>query len=93
MKRTRLKPISDKRAKQRAEYRREVRRWLAGRKCEACPRKATECHHKKGRRGDMLLDKRFWMAVCSSCHSKIENEREWAYEMGYLLKRNAKEQQ
>jgi hypothetical protein len=32
---------------------------------------ATQCHHKFGRRGRLLLHKPFWIPVCSFCHHFI----------------------
>ena len=29
---------------------------------------ATQCHHKFGRRGRLLLHKPFWVPVCEDCH-------------------------
>ena len=29
---------------------------------------ATQCHHKFGRRGRLLLHKPFWIPVCKDCH-------------------------
>ena len=59
--------------------------------CEArlseCTKNATDLHHKKGRVGKLLTDKKFFMAVCRSCHNKIEDGGEWVYEMGFKIKR------
>lgn len=56
-------------------------------KCEVCEGSATEIHHKKGRRGNMLTNTEHFLAVCRPCHNRIENNREWAYEQGYLERR------
>ena len=32
---------------------------------------ASQCHHKFGRRGRLLLHKPFWVPVCESCHHII----------------------
>lgn len=48
---------------------------------------ATEIHHMKGRVGKLLLDDRFWLAVSREGHRRIEENPEWAKEMGYSLSR------
>lgn len=60
--------------------------------CEAhisgiCTEYATEVHHKKGRIGDDLLDETHWLALCHMCHDYIENNREFAMEKGFSIKR------
>jgi hypothetical protein len=60
--------------------------------CEAhisgiCTKYSTECHHKKGRIGEDLLDETLWLALCHNCHEYIENHREFAMEKGYSIKR------
>lgn len=46
----------------------------------------VDTHHRKGR-GKYLLDITTWMPVCRQCHQRIDANRAWAYEHGYLLKR------
>lgn len=46
---------------------------------------ATEIHHKAKRRGKMLLDENFWLAVCRENHERIEADKAWARREGYLL--------
>jgi hypothetical protein len=53
-------------------------------RCELCPRKSKDVHHKMGR-GKWLLVTSTWMAVCRKCHDKIEANKKWAREMGYIL--------
>jgi hypothetical protein len=60
--------------------------------CEAhvqgvCTGPATECHHKKGRVGNDLLDETNWLALCHNCHEYVENHREFAMEKGFSIKR------
>lgn len=33
----------------------------------------------------MLLDENFWLAVCRANHERIENNKTWAREQGFLL--------
>ena len=60
--------------------------------CEAhisgiCTEYAAEVHHKKGRIGDDLLDETHWLALCHMCHEYIENNRDFAMEKGFSIKR------
>lgn len=41
--------------------------WVSG-----CTARAVECHHRCGRRGDLLLDERWWAMVCKS-HAYISH--------------------
>lgn len=87
-KRKAVKKVSDKQKKRNAEYLKVRLGYLNEHKlCEVCAKPATDVHHVKGRLGDNLTDTSKFMAVCRSCHTKIENNRQWAYEKGYLLKR------
>lgn len=47
---------------------------------------ATQCHHYRGRRGVLLLDKRFWIPVSASGHLWIENNRKIAQSLGLLAR-------
>jgi hypothetical protein len=47
--------------------------------------RATEIHHMNKRRGKMLLDESFWLAVCRKNHERIEQNKKWAREQGFLL--------
>lgn len=59
--------------------------------CEAklpgCTWKATCIHHKE-RRGIKLLKKDSWLAVCVSCHNKIEINQLESYDNGLSIKSN-----
>lgn len=58
--------------------------------CEVCKDEiAIEVHHKQGRLGKLLTDQENFLAVCKPCHYKIEHNRTWAYEQGFLVKRNS----
>lgn len=87
------KPIarrSKKRIVQELQYNADVKVFLGKPENSKCPvtgQKATEVHHKKGRIGDLLLDQRYWLAVSSEGHRKIEMNPEWAKENGYSLNR------
>jgi hypothetical protein len=79
--------ISAKRMEANKEYKtlREV--FLNGKICPVTGGKATQVHHKKGRTGSLFLDVRFWLGVSAEGHRKIEENPEWAKEMGYSLNR------
>ncbi len=55
------------------EYRNEARKFITAHpKCQVCG-KPSECiHHKKGRIGENLMNRKTWIAVCIPCHSTIE---------------------
>lgn len=78
--------------------------WLVGKQCAVFPeQKATQVHHKKGRgfgfadawakEHDICLlnDERYWLAVSADGHDKINNNTEWALEMGFSVLRLKKE--
>lgn len=45
---------------------------------------ATQCHHTRGRRGALLLDKRFWVAVSDAGHRWIHSNPQEARSLGLL---------
>ena len=56
--------------------------------CECgCGRQAEQIHHKKGKIGKLLYDKKFFMAVADYCHKLIEAKPAWAKKMGYSVSR------
>lgn len=61
--------------------------FLEGKRCPITGGKATEVHHMKGREGALLNDTKYWLAVSREGHIRIENNPEWAKEMGYSLSR------
>lgn len=85
-----IKKVSEKRKAQQIVYN-ELRRLFLNRpENQICPitkQPTTDVHHRKGRVGSLYLDTRYWLAVSREGHQKIEANPEWAYEMGYSLKR------
>lgn len=84
-----IRPISDKKQKELAEYRKLRDKYMKEHPyCEVgsgvCTSKATDLHHKKPR-AYHLLDVSVYMAVCRSCHMAIERDDAWAREHGYKL--------
>lgn len=57
-------------------------------KCQfkGCIKPSEDVHHMKGR-GMNLNKTEYFMAVCRHHHNVIEHNPEYAYEMGYSLKR------
>lgn len=45
---------------------------------------ATQCHHTRGRRGALLLDKRHWVAVSDAGHRWVETNPDKARALGLL---------
>lgn len=61
-------------------------------RCEAriqgiCQGGSNQIHHKKGRIGNDLTDESNFLACCGPCHHFIENNREFAMEQGFSIKR------
>lgn len=52
-----------------------------------CTKHSQEVHHRKGRIADNLLDETHWLALCHMCHDYIENNRQFAMEKGFSIKR------
>lgn len=61
--------------------------------CEArlssCTIQAIEVHHKKGRIGKLLNDKKFFLSVCRNCHEWIERHPKEAKELELSISRLA----
>ncbi len=46
--------------------------------------KSEEVHHTNKRRGARLLEEADWLAVSAAAHDRIEANKAWAREQGYL---------
>lgn len=57
--------------------------------CEVkeCMYPSNQIHHKMGRIGELLTDKRYFLAVCQYCHGWIERKPIKAKKQGYSLNR------
>lgn len=87
-------PQQKKALADRAAYRKRVKEWLVGKQCVGCLlasvaakndfiiRRATQCHHKHGRRGALLLYEPLWLPVCGPCHDWIHKNIEAARYLG-----------
>jgi len=90
------RPISRRtktRAAQERIYRKRVSEWLKepkNHRCIVCtllyvpPRRATQCHHSRGRRGALLLMEEFWKPVSMWGHNWIDRNPDKARDLGLL---------
>jgi hypothetical protein len=84
------KKTADSQKEAQKQYKKIARQYITTHpKCQTKGCKSpSECvHHKKGRVGDLLLDTKYFMAVCLDCHRKIEENPDWAKENNYSLSR------
>jgi hypothetical protein len=85
-----VRQVSKRRATAMVEYRREVVLYLIAQRkinwrCPVFPHQvATEIHHKRGRVGNLLLDKRHWLAVSRDGHNWIHAHPTEARMRGWL---------
>lgn len=88
MKRSKLNPVSKKRAKENRLYLKLRNEYLEEHElCEVCELgDSFDVHHRRGR-GIYLCEVEWFLAVCRPCHIYIEKHRLWAREQGYLLDR------
>ena len=89
-----IKKVSDKKALQDIIYKSERIKFLMLPENKICPitkQPTTDVHHKKGRLGDLYLDKRYWVALSREGHKYVEEHPEWAKENGYSLSRLSNE--
>lgn len=90
---TRLKPMSNRRRSEALVYSLMRKQFLALRPvCEAHAiihgdevvlTQSSDVHHVH-KRGKNYLNKDTWMAVCRDCHERIENNKKWARQNGLL---------
>ena len=92
MKRTPLRRVSKKRAKELRHYSAQRLAFLKLRPyCQTChsrnlnAARATDVHHTAGRNGKHLNDEARWLAVCRPCHDHIHRHPGWARAMGFLV--------
>jgi hypothetical protein len=97
----RIPKVSKPQAAANTIYKAEKKGFIHGQPCAVFPeQKATQIHHRMGRsrsgfadewaksRGIAILwDRRYWLAVSDDGHEKITKESEWAYKMGFSVKR------
>lgn len=89
------KPIarrSTKRAKQERQYSVDRIKFLQDNpvckiQVDGCTHKATQVHHAKGRIGELLLNQKYWVATCASCHTWAEVNPIESKEIGISISR------
>lgn len=98
LRRTKLKPVSEKRKKESVVYAQKVRAYQIEHPfCEvcsiintvapvACEQRVQDNHHMMGR-GKYYLDERFFRSACRPGHQWIEDHKNTAREMGLILYR------
>jgi hypothetical protein len=87
-----IKKVSDKRKLEQIIYNSERIKFLSLPENKICPitkKPTTDVHHKKGRIGDLFLDKKYWVALSRDGHKFVEENPEWAKENGHSLSRLA----
>ena len=85
MKRTKLKPVSKKRAERLKTYSELRKEFLKGKVCPVTGKQATEVHHMNHRENDRLNDVKYWLAVSREGHEWIHAHPKEAREAGWLL--------
>ena len=85
LRRTRIRRVSKKRAKDMKSYSLLREGFLmANPTCMVCYESpATEVHHKR-KRGKHYLDVDTWLSTCRECHMHIHSDPSWAKERGFL---------
>lgn len=87
MKRSRISPVSKKRAERlKVYYKLREAFLIENPKCMIYPElNACDIHHIAGRHGEMLSKVEYWMAVSRKAHDEIHRNGTWARENGYLV--------
>lgn len=91
MKRSRIKPVSDRRRKRDAVYpeRRKEVWYRAGGVCEFCNTTAmTDVHHIAGRGGSDPHRLSNLIGLCRPCHDRAHANPEWARGVGLMNSRH-----
>ena len=52
--------------------------------CHCFVNAATDVHHAHGRIGNLLFYTHWWRPLCRECHTKVENNKDWARSVGLL---------
>lgn len=88
IRRTRLRPMSDKRRAESRLYFAQRSVFLTARPaCEVCKAKPSrDVHHAAGRIGGNYLDEGTWLAVCRGCHDEIHRNPSAAREAGLIVR-------
>ena len=83
--------MSDQRKRATVIYAAMKKQWRQSHAlCEVCKERwthrnwANDVHHQRGKAGTLLIDQRFWLAVCRPCHSYIQDNKAEARAKGWL---------
>lgn len=89
-----VKKVSEKRKeidkeylKIRKDYLTKNLRCMARVKCNGAV--SEDLHHRKGRIGKLLIDERFFMAVCRKCHDHIHSHHSESVKQGFIIPKTA----
>ena len=83
-----IRKVSKKHSANLREYKKLRDKFMSeNTECTRCGNEATDCHHKKGKIGNDLLDVRYFLALCRQCHSWVEQHPKESKELGYSLNR------
>jgi hypothetical protein len=83
-----IAPVSEKRLKQLAEYRKAKKEFMSQPENQICPvtgDEAHEIHHTNGRENEKLNDTEYWIAVSRRGHTWIHENPKEAREKGWLI--------
>ena len=87
--RKRVRQVSKSQAQRNNAYRSARNRFMkANPRCQAlgCNKASTELHHMRGRR-HLLLDERFWKALCREHHEMCTSSPSQAHDLGIVCGR------
>lgn len=85
-----IKKESDSRKEVNKEYRKIAAQFIKSHpKCavKGCRNASQTVHHKAGRIGELLTDKKNFLAVCLPCHQRITEDSAWAIANNYSVSR------
>jgi hypothetical protein len=89
LKAKRIKPVSDKRSKEKKVYALCRKIHLEDNPtCARCGGKATDIHHSKGTENERLIQFQWFKSVCRPCHDWIHDNPIDAIEQGFSEYRN-----
>jgi len=96
---TKIKPRSEKRAKEESIYIQLRKAFLNKEENRFCPvmlhlkkglHRTTEVHHTKGRIANLLLDTKYWLALSHEGHKWVHDNPSKSYELGFLISSSSK---
>lgn len=93
LKRSYIKPISDKKASELKEYRLVRDKFFKDNpicQFDGCNSKDIQLHHAKGRLGNLLSDVQYFRSLCDTHHRYVETHPLEAKQMGLSLDRLTK---